>query len=302
VREKVKPERDLLTGYSVAEKRREYWWQYGTYAAALYRAIAGHERVLAISQTTSYIAFAFLPAKMIFSHKLIVFPAKSGYADFAVLQSRNHEIWALFWGSSLGDTPFYSPPDCLDTFPFPSNWEENAALEEAGKTYYEYRAKLMIDNDEGLTKTYNRFHDPDERSPDIQRLRHLHAAMDRAVLDAYGWTDIPTDCQFLLDYEDEDDSDEAADASTISHPQSTICRRRKKPWRYRWPDEVRDEVLARLLALNAERHAEEVRLGIAPGMKKSGKVARKISAAKGPGRDSQIDLFSPAPPPASKNP
>jgi len=26
-------------------------------------------------------------------------------------------------------------------------------------------------------------------------------------------------------------------------------------------------VLARLLALNAERHAEEVRLGIAPGMK-----------------------------------
>jgi len=28
-------------------------------------------------------------------------------------------------------------------------------------------------------------------------------------------------------------------------------RRRKKPWRYRWPDEIRDEVLARLLKLNA---------------------------------------------------
>ena len=25
--------------------------------------------------------------------------------------------------------------------------------------------------------------------------------MDRAVLDADGWTDIPTDCDFLLDYE-----------------------------------------------------------------------------------------------------
>jgi hypothetical protein len=35
-----------------------------------------------------------------------------------------------------------------------------------------------------------------------------------------------------------------------------------------WPSDFRDEVLARLLALNAERHAEEVRLGIAPGMKK----------------------------------
>ena len=33
--------------------------------------------------------------------------------------------------------------------------------------------------------------------------------------------------------------------------------KKKKPWRYRWPDEVRDEVLARLLALNAQRAAEE---------------------------------------------
>ena len=36
---------------------------------------------------------------------------------------------------------------------------------------------------------------------------------------------------------------------------------KKKPWRYRWPDEVRDEVLARLLALNAERAVEEARAG-----------------------------------------
>jgi len=25
--------------------------------------------------------------------------------------------------------------------------------------------------------------------------------MDRSVLDAYGWTNIPTDCEFILDYE-----------------------------------------------------------------------------------------------------
>lgn len=101
------------------------------------------------------------------------------------------------------------------------------------------------------------FHDPDETSPDIQQLRALHAAMDRAVLDAYGWADIPTTCQFLLDYEDDDDEADTGDRK----------RQKKKPWRYRWPDDIRDEVLARLLALNAERHAEEVRLGIAPGMK-----------------------------------
>ena len=34
-----------------------------------------------------------------------------------------------------------------------------------------------------------------------------------------------------------------------------------------WPSDFRDEVLARLLTLNAERHAEEVSLGTAPGMK-----------------------------------
>jgi hypothetical protein len=44
----------------------------------------------------------------------------------------------------------------------------------------------MVKNNEGLTKTYNRFHDPDEPSADIGKLRELHAAMNRAVLDAYG--------------------------------------------------------------------------------------------------------------------
>ena len=99
----------------------------------------------------------------------------------------------------------------------------------------------MVDYDEGMTRTYNRFHDIYENDPRIVELRELHAAMDRAVLDAYGWTDIPTDCEFLLDY----DIDEAT------------WGRKKKPYRYRWPDTVRDGVLARLLALNAERAAAE---------------------------------------------
>ena len=68
----------------------------------------------------------------------------------------------------------------------------------------------MVRNNEGLTKTYNRFHDPDERSPDILKLRELHAAMDRAVLDAYGWTDLKPTCEFLLDYEEDEDEDESA--------------------------------------------------------------------------------------------
>jgi hypothetical protein len=105
----------------------------------------------------------------------------------------------------------------------------------------------MLVNCEGLTDTYNRFHDPEERSPEIQQLRALHAAMDRAVLAAYGWPDIPTACEFLLDYEEEQDEPETTGKK----------RKKKKPYRLRWPDEIRDEVLARLLALNAERAAQE---------------------------------------------
>ena len=39
--------------------------------------------------------------------------------------------------------------------------------------------------------------------------------------------------------------------------ESATKRRKKKPWRYRWPDEMRDEVLARLLDLNAQRAKEQ---------------------------------------------
>ena len=84
--------------------------------------------------------------------------------------------------------------------------------------------------------------------------------MDRAVLDAYGWTDISTDCDFILDYEMDDDE---------------AGSRRKKPWRYRWPDNVRDEVLARLLELNAIRAVQEKKAPKNPDKKKPKRVKKR---------------------------
>ena len=130
----------------------------------------------------------------------------------------------------------------------------------------------MVRNDEGLTKTYNRFHNPDERHPDILKLRELHADMDRAVLDVYDWSDLATDCEFLLDYEIEEGE----------------WGNKKKPYRYRWPEEVNDEVLARLLELNAERAREEARSGVSAG-KKSRKNRPAVRARQDPGTE---DLFS----------
>lgn len=87
--------------------------------------------------------------------------------------------------------------------------------------------------------------------------------MDRAVLEAYGWGDIQPTCEFLLDYEEEEDEENGG------------SRWRKRPWRYRWPDDIHDEVLARLLDLNAERAAEERRSGAAAASREDRKVKRR---------------------------
>jgi len=166
----------------------------------------------------------------------------------------------------LEDRLRYTPSDCFETFPFPKDWEIDPELEAVGAAYYEFRAALMVKNNEGLTKTYNRFHDPDESDSEITKLRELHAAMDRAVLGAYDWSDIPTDCEFLLDYEIDEEA----------------WGNKKKPYRYRWPDEIRDEVLARLLELNAERAKEEAGSGKAIQKRSKGtqKKAEKRSDAE----------------------
>ena len=95
------------------------------------------------------------------------------------------------------------------------------SLEQAGQEYYEFRAGLMVRNNEGLTKTYNRFHDPNETAADILKLRELHAAMDRAVLDAYGWTDLKPTCEFLLDYEEEDEEENGGRRARRRNPGAT---------------------------------------------------------------------------------
>ena len=236
VEERVKPERDVQNRKAL----RERWWHYAEKRPGLNRAIADLKHVLVVSRVGQQGAFASMSADMVHGESLIVFPQATS-ATFCALQSRPHEIWARFFGSSMKDDLRYTPSDCFETFPFPRGWATLPTLETVGKDYYDFRFALMVKNKEGLTKTYNRFHDPNENDTEIVQLRDLHAAMDRAVLDVYGWRDIATDCDFFLDY--------AIDEAEWGD--------RKKPYRYRWPDDIRDEVLARLLELNAERAAQE---------------------------------------------
>lgn len=237
--ERVKPQRAEVK----RDTYRSNWWRFAEPQNALYARIETLPRVLATNCGASpHLGFAFLPNGMIYAHTLAVF-AFSGLAPFAALQSRAHEVWARFFSSSMKDDLRYTPSDCFRTFPFPNGYETDPSLEAAGDAYHAHRAALMVDRNEGLTKIYNRFHDRKEKSSDIASLRQLHAEMDAAVFRAYGWGDLAGRAapEFI-----EQDADEGKKAKT----------------RLDWPAEFKDEVLARLLALNAERAAAENAAGL----------------------------------------
>ncbi len=236
VRTKVKPDRD---GHN-RDAIRERWWQYAEKRPGLYAAIRNLPRVLAVSRVRAT-GFTFLPPDIVFSEQLLVFPLVD-MASFAVCQSNVHDYWAYFFSGSALDLIRYSPSDCFETFPFPIWSERDQTLELTGEAYYNHRAAVMVQNQQGLTTTYNRFHDPEEREQGILQLRALHRGMDEAVLRAYGWDDLQLTYDFFPDFEPSEDEDGEPTRARL---------------RYRWPNELREEVLARLLALNDQRAKEE---------------------------------------------
>jgi hypothetical protein len=238
VRRRVKPERDPQKRDAV----RTRWWQFADKRPGLYRVIRHlslDHVFVANAGASPHMAIARLPVGMVYSHALAVITLPS-LGSFAALQARTHEIWARFFSSSMKDDLRYAPSDCLETFPFPIN---DAKLEEVGQSYIDHRTEVMVARNEGMTRIYNRFHEVTESAPDIQRLRELHAEMDREILRSYGWDDLADRANpVFLNTENED-----------NHTYQD---------RLFWPSVFRDEVLARLMSLNAQRHSDEVSLGV----------------------------------------
>ena len=292
VEEKVKPKR--LKQASIVNPAR--WWMFARSGEDLKKAIANLDRVLVTNaQASPHSSFIFYTPNVVFANSLNIFPFEE-WQVFTILQSRIHEIFARFFSSSMKDDLRYNPSDCFETFPFPANWETNSDLETIGEEYYQYRAELMVKNNQGLTDTYNRFHDPDERHPDIEKLRALHQQMDIAVLKAYGWEDLTLTYGFDLDYFDLEPENLPLDlqaringnnfffetAHSASVFQSYVKTGKKSlPWRYRWPQELHDEILARLLELNAKRHEQELLLGTKASSKKPKKPVPKTEKGQG---------------------
>lgn len=263
VEAKVKPERSKLDPVRYRRRALE-WWKHSSTNPQMYEAIDRHPRVLVANRAAAkFLTFSFLPPGCVYADSLYVFSDHS-YSHFAVVQSRIHELWARMFGTSLEDRLCYTGTSCYENFPFP---EFTSALEDAGKKFDEARSAAMASLSLGLTPLGNRLNSHEDNSPVILSLRELHAAMDKEVLEAYGWNDITPAYEFSGDYENDDGS-----------PGSV---------RLNFTEEVRDEILRRLLALHAERlNAEKVAVPIAGAAAPKAKKPKKSKDSAGP------DLFN----------
>lgn len=121
--ERVKPERDAHRDKDLREK----WWLHRRNNEELRRACNGLAHYIATGQVSKHRTFQFLSANILPDDKLIAIALDETW-HLGVLSSRVHTEWALATGGHLGvgNDPVYSKSKCFDMFPFPA--------EEAGLT------------------------------------------------------------------------------------------------------------------------------------------------------------------------
>ena len=260
---RVLPERMKITHEATRKKGTQFFWRYDSIGRSLYSAIKQLPQVLAGVRTTKYWNVEICPSDIVFGDSVVVF-ALPVYEGLAILNSSIHELWAREYSGSLETRLRYSPTEVFGTFPFPA---QSHFLIEAGQKYHHHRKQVMLLRLEGLTNTYNRFHNPNETAPDIVELRDLHLKIDHAVVKLYGWHDLDLGHNF---------------------------HETNQGIRFTISEAARRRVLDRLLALNHKRYAEEVDAGLhyaQASNPRSSTTRRRQPTAVHEGATPQRDLF-----------
>lgn len=168
---------------------RHEWWLHERPRVDMRAALARLERYIATPNVTKHRLFVWLPADVLPDHQLIVFARDDDYT-FGLLHSRVHEVWARRMGTQVREYESgfrYTPTTTFETFPFPRpRDQQREAIAAAAHRLNELREGWL--NPPGateeelekrtLTNLYNEM---------PAWLRDAHEALDRAVLDAYGW-------------------------------------------------------------------------------------------------------------------
>ncbi len=122
--DRVKPERDL----NRRDTYRTRWWIFGEPRSQLRKALDGLPRFIVTPETARRRYFTFLPATFLPDNALIAFGLDDAFY-LGVLSGRIHGVWALAAGGGLGvrHEPRYNKTRCFDPFPFPVATEDQHA-------------------------------------------------------------------------------------------------------------------------------------------------------------------------------
>lgn len=218
----VKPERDKARDAAFREK----WWLFGRPRPDLRTAIQGQTRFIGSTETSKHRLFQFIDSRVLPDH-MIVSIAIDDASILATLSSRHHVAWATASGGwlGIGNDPRYSKSRCFDPFPFPAPPEDlKARLSALGEELDATRKRVQAEHpDLTLTGLYN-------------VLEKLKAQAPLTPADE----DVKQRGLVLILKE----LHEHIDALTADA--------------YGWPRDLTDEqILERLVALNAERAKEE---------------------------------------------
>ena len=217
----VKPERDSNNRATY----RDNWWIFGEPRKDLRPALVGLHRYITTVETAKHRWFEFLDEEILPDNRLIVFAAEDAF-HLGVLSSRIHIIFALAAGGTLEDRPVYNKTRCFDPFPFPICGEaEKRPVRKLAEELDAHRKRAQAQHGLALTGLYNVLEKirAGEELTDKEKLIH-----DKGLVSVLKKL--------------HDDLDAAVFAA------------------YGWPVNLTDaEILERLVALNAERAAEEKR-------------------------------------------
>ncbi|MCG9885250.1 MAG: class I SAM-dependent DNA methyltransferase [Cyanobacteria bacterium] len=212
--------------------RRE-WWSFERPRPELRRAIQQLKKYIATVQTSKHRVFVFLDSNTIPDQQIVAITLEDAYF-LGTLSSRIHVTWVLAAGGTLEDRPRYNKTVCFDPFPFPDPDETlKQEIRDLGERLDSHRKRVQNTHpDITITGMYNllekiRNHQPlSDKDHEfnnralISTLKQIHDDLDRAVFRAYGWDDLI--------------------------PQ----------WETR-ADTLDEQILERLVKLNAERAEEE---------------------------------------------
>ncbi len=159
------------------------WWQHFRCRKELIDAVRQLPRYLACCEVTKRPIFCFVHPDIRPDHTLEAFVLADDYS-FGILQSSAHWLWFVTKCSKFKSDFRYTPESVFDTFPWPQTptAQQIAAVAAAGREVRRIRAEALTKLKGGLRALYRTL-----ELPGANPLKDAHAALDAAVLAAYGF-------------------------------------------------------------------------------------------------------------------